>query len=253
MEDIRLKGICRLSVVAIRDQPKPDAKMCSQLLFGEHYSVINRDGDWLRIVLYFDESEGWIHSSQHTLISEDYFNQVNMSDYKVCTDVTGTIFFQKKNVHILLGSVLPITTNELFKIEEQVAYNGDSKSLSQKREFEFMKGIIKHYMHAPYLFGGKSPFGIDEGALIQQVFKICGYRMPRTISEQAKVGTEIASVDDLKPGDLIYSNHEEEVFGFIYLETDKYVGLVNGVVAQLVQIVDYISKPNIRRVLFDSI
>ena len=199
MEQQGTKGICRLSVIAMRDLPKSDAKMCSQLLFGEHYEVLESEGDYVKIKLSFDESQGWISVAQHTLISEDYFNQVNDSDYKVCTEVSGTIFFQKKNAHILLGSVLPITTNELFKMEEQVAYNGDSKSLSQKREFEFMKGIIKHYMHAPYLSGGKTPFGIDEAGLIQQVFKICGYRLPRTLADQAKAGKEIAVFGKFTP------------------------------------------------------
>ncbi|MEP2508231.1 MAG: hypothetical protein ABJH72_02680, partial [Reichenbachiella sp.] len=154
------KGICRMSVVPMRATSKNGSVLLSELLFGEHYTVLDEKNDKIQIQLYFDDSTGWIRSDQHTPISEEYFQQVNLSDYKVCIDLSGTIYFQKKHVHILFGSVLPITTNELFKLEEQVAFNGESKSLSQKREFEYMRELMKKYLHAPYLSGGKTPFGV---------------------------------------------------------------------------------------------
>ena len=133
------KGICRLSLVPMRSEASDEASIVSQILFGEHYSVIEENDIWINVQLYFDDSEGWIRKDQHDAITDEYFDQINNSDYKVCTELTGTIYFKKKHVNILLGSILPISTNELFKIEEQVAFNGASKSLSQKREFDFFK------------------------------------------------------------------------------------------------------------------
>ncbi|SMD32139.1 NlpC/P60 family protein [Reichenbachiella faecimaris] len=226
------KGICRLSVVAMRTTAKSDASLVSQLLFGEHYTVLEEKNDMLKIQLHYDNSEGWISKNQHTSISNEYFNQVNLSDYKVCIDLSGTIYFQKKHVHILFGSVLPITTNELFKLEEQVAFNGESKSLSQKREFEYMKEVMKKYLNAPYLTGGKTPFGVDAGGFIQQVFKVCGYRLPRTIDEQMKSGQEVHSIDSIIPGDLVFSANKPEV-GYIFLGGDDYAGIYGGEVKKI--------------------
>lgn len=245
------KGICRLSVVAMRATAKADASQVSQLLFGEHYAVLEEKNNMMKIKLHFDGSEGWINKNQHTSISEEYFNQVNLSDYKVCIDLSGTIYFQKKHVHILFGSVLPITTNELFKLEEQVAFNGESKSLSQKREFEYMKEIMKKFLNAPYLPGGKTPFGVDAGGFIQQVFKVCGYKVPRTIAEQAKIGQDVANVDDIIPGDLIFTSQSNS--GYIFLGGDEYVGIHGGEVKKVAFDDTGDKQPVARRILLKKL
>lgn len=226
------KGICRLSVVAMRANPKSNSELVSELLFGEHYSVLDEKKGMVQIQLHFDNSVGWISKNQHTAISEEYYQQVNLSDYKVCIDLSGTIYFQKKHVHILFGSVLPISTNELFKLEEQVAYNGESKSLAQKREFEYLKEVMKKFLNAPYLSGGKTPFGVDHGGFIQQVFKVCGYKLPRTIEEQMNSGQEIKNLEEMIPGDLLFTM-EDAAQGYIFLGGDEYAGVSGGEVKKI--------------------
>jgi len=227
------KGICRMSLVPMRCEPKDTEAMVSQILFGEHYSVIDKKKEWLKIVLNFDNSEGWIRRDQHESISVEYFEQINDSDYKVCTDLSGNIFFKKKHVSILLGSILPISTNELFKIEEQVAFNGASKSLNQKREFEFFKTIVSKFMYSPYLFGGKSPFGIDESGFVQQIFKICGYRIGRTLTDQVKQGSEVAGLQEIESGDIVYTGSDRPNGAFIAISEHEFVGVYSGVVQKI--------------------
>lgn len=246
------KGICRLSVVPMRTTADSDSSLVSQLLFGEHYAVLDEKNMMVQIQLHFDNSVGWISKEQHTPISEEYYNQVNLSDYKVCIDLSGTIYFQKKHVHILLGSVLPITTNELFKLEEQVAFNGESKSLSQKREFEYMKEVIKKFLHAPYLPGGKTPFGIDAGGLIQQAFKICGYKLPRTIDHQKKSGQDVTNIDSIVPGDLVFCKSKDDS-GYIFLGGDEYVGVHQGQVRKVGFSDLEDQKPVVRRILLKKL
>ncbi len=228
-----VKGICRLGVVPMYVKPDFTEALSSELLFGEHYCILSSTRDWFKIRLAFDESEGWIHQSQHFLISDAYFEQINMSDYKVCTDISGSIFFQKKYVNILLGSILPISSNELFKLEEQVAYNGSSKSLSQQREFEFVKEIAEMYRHAPYKMGGKTPFGIDEAGFIQQVFKIAGYRLPRTLEEQLKAAKEVNDLDRAVNGDVVYIGTGKSSSALICLGVNQFMGVVNGQVEKI--------------------
>ncbi|MEQ9288187.1 MAG: NlpC/P60 family protein [Cyclobacteriaceae bacterium] len=227
------KGICRMSLVPMRCDPEDGAAMVSQILFGEHYSVINKNGTWLQVQLHFDKSEGWIRKDQHEVISAEYFEQINNSDYKVCTDLSSNIFFKKKHVNILLGSILPISTNELFKIEEQVAFNGSSKSLNQKREFEFFKEILASYMYAPYLPGGKSPFGVDESGFIQQVFKISGYKLGRTLAQQMKQGTEVDKLDNATQGDVVIVGRGQPTSAFVMCSGAEYIGVYDGMVQKI--------------------
>ena len=214
----------------MRSEPADEADMVSQILFGEHYSVLEEKDAWISIQLNFDDSLGWIRKDQHHPITSNYFNQINNSDYKVCTELTGSIYFKKKYVNILIGSTLPISTNELFKIEEQVAFNGSSKSLSQKREFEFFGEIVSKYMSAPYFKGGKSPFGIDEAGLIQQIFKICGYNLGRSLEIQIKQGREVAKFGEMQLGDVIYKGKEVSSSAFVYVKDDSYIGIYDGLV-----------------------
>jgi hypothetical protein len=146
-------GICRLSIVPMRPDPGAGAQN-SQLLFGEHYSVISQSKDrrWLQVTTP-DETTGWIDRLQHHSISQEYFNQVSLADFKVTTDIVSTILYKKSQMTIVMGSIVPISGSELFKMEEQFAFNGEAKSLGQRRDFEFIKTIATRYLNAPQLPG----------------------------------------------------------------------------------------------------
>lgn len=198
-------GICRLSVIPTRANPSDQSEMTSQLLFGEHYKVleVSKDKSWLNIRNYYDDYSGWIDQKQFYPISVEYFEQINHSDYKICLDLTSSILFQKNNIQILMGSILPISSNEIFRMEEKLAFNGEAKSLSQRRDFEFLKTIAVKYLNVPYLWGGRTPFGIDCSGFVQMVFKICGYNLPRDSDQQSEAGNEI-TFNNSKPGDLAF-------------------------------------------------
>jgi len=208
----QIKGICRLGIVPVRANSSDQAEMLTQLLFGDHYSVtqVSEDGKWMQIVNHFDQYAGWIDYKQHTEISDAYFNHLSSTEFKISTDINSTILYKKKLIQIVIGSVLPISSSELFEIKEQFAFNGSSKNIGEKQGFDFLKQIVKNYMNAPYLWGGKSPFGIDCSGLTQQVFKLCGYKLKRDANQQYHQGVTIASLAEAKPGDLAFFTNEKD-------------------------------------------
>ncbi len=205
-------GVCRLAVVAVRHAPNTDARQTTELLFGDHYEVLRKadNGNWLFIKIHFDSLEGWINVEQHHAISQEYFDQINHANFKITTDLTCNILFKKSPLTILLGSIVPISNSELFKMEEQFAFNGEAKSLGQKRDVEFVKTTAIKYLNAPEFPGGKSPFGIDAAGLVQMVFKIAGYTLPHSLKGQSKEGKPIKSLAESMPGDLAFFSKKNE-------------------------------------------
>jgi hypothetical protein len=199
-------GVCRLSVMPVRADASDRAEQVTQLLFGDHYEVLeeSQNKKWQKIRIGFDQYEGWIDARQHHRVSKEYFEYLDKSEFKITTDLTSSLLYNKSPLAILMGSMIPISSSELFKMEEQFAFNGEAKNVGQKREFEFLKNIAYKYLNAPYHWGGKSPFGIDCSGLTQMVFKVCGYKLFRDASQQANQGKSIKTFDQLKPGDLVF-------------------------------------------------
>jgi hypothetical protein len=205
-------GVCRLSVVSVRKEQSHQSLQVTQLLFGDHYMVTDDGGDgmWLRISIYFDGTDGWIERKQHHPISQEYFDQINTTDFKITTDICSTILYKKSPIAILLGSIVPISQSELFKMDEQFAFNGESKSLGQKRDFEFLRTVSLKYLNVPEQEGGKSPFGVDGAGLVQVAFRISGYSISRSPEKLIKQQKPVKSIDDVKPGDIAFFASRKE-------------------------------------------
>ena len=69
----------------------------------------------------------------------------------------------------------------------------------------------KKYLGVPYVFGGTSASGIDCSGLVQRVFKDLGIDVPRLVSGQSTVGTEVPSLAQAQPGDIIVTNGGEHI------------------------------------------
>jgi gamma-D-glutamyl-L-lysine dipeptidyl-peptidase len=224
---ISFRGICRLSLVPVRAADSDKSEMVTQLLFGDHYTVLeeSENGKWLKIKIQYDNYEGWIDQKQHSQISEDYFFQINNLDYKISTEICTSILFRQHYLQVVLGSILPIASNELFRMEEQLDFKGTSKSLWEKKGYKFLKIIAMKYINAPYMWGGKTPFGIDCSGFTQQVYKICGYKLPRDAYQQALTGKIVADLEEAAPGDLaFFTNTQGRVFHVgIILEDNKII------------------------------
>jgi hypothetical protein len=204
-------GVCRLSLVTVRKEPADQAEQVSQLLFGDHYTVLEKtqNAKWIKIKIDFDQYEGWIDAKQHHPIALEYFDHINHAEFKITTDITSTLLYNKSPQMVLIGSIIPISSAELFKMEEQFAFNGEVKNLGQRRESEFLRTIASKYLNSPYQWGGKSPFGIDCSGFTQMVFKICGYKLLRDTTQQVNQGKPVESLNVSKQGDLAFFQNKD--------------------------------------------
>ncbi len=65
------------------------------------------------------------------------------------------------------------------------------------------------YLNAPYLWGGKTPFGLDCSGFTQMVYKLNGYTLLRDAAQQATQGEALSFVEESEVGDLAFFDDSE--------------------------------------------
>jgi hypothetical protein len=200
-------GISQLSIVPMRDDPSDKSEMINQILFGEHFKILEARKKWSRIRLAHDSYEGWICNKQVLEISEDDYKQLDKDISTITTDILDII---KKDQHqpIVIGSILPFYKSGHANINsEMYEFNGLTTPGFVKKQKLVENALI--FLKAPYLWGGRSPLGIDCSGLTQIVYRLQGIDLPRDAYMQAKVGTTLSFIEESEPGDLAFFDDTE--------------------------------------------
>lgn len=183
-------------------QPADASEMVSQLLFGEHFKILEERGKWSRIRIAFDSYEGWIDNRQYKKIEEDLYHQIEESTPSYSADlVEYLIDDQNRFTSIPLGAVL----NSASYLQQK--FDGDY--ISGKREKSELLETAFLYLNTPFLWGGKTPFGIDCSGLTQMVYRLNGYSLLRDAAQQARQGEALSFIEESEPGDLAFFDDSE--------------------------------------------
>jgi hypothetical protein len=200
-------GICNLSVIPVRNEPSDKSEMTSQLLFCDFVKIIERYKNWLKVEALFDNYEGWVDSKQLAIITKDYSDKNISSSNIVIENVTEIINESLKfNILAVIGSAIPASVNGSFFI------NNDKYSFLQNDIYKddlSIEQIALKYCNTPYLWGGRTPFGIDCSGFTQIVYKIYGVCLKRDASQQAEQGIQVDFLSEVKSGDLAFFENED--------------------------------------------
>ena len=206
-------GISNLSIIPCRAEPSNKSEMVSQLLFGEHYFVLEENGEWIKIKNSRDNYVSWINQKQFVSIKEATFNSVQSQYPAIVSDLFAIVKNKKSNQSfpVPMGSYLPFYDNGSFSVEEQSEYSIDVSCVKTNFIADADKCIQSAFMflNSPYLWGGKSCWGIDCSGFTQICFANQGVFLPRDAYQQAEIGTPLSFVEEAQAGDLAFFDNEE--------------------------------------------
>ncbi len=228
-------GICLQSVVPVRNEAAHRSEMVTQLLFGELYRIYDNHQGWQKIKTASDNYEGWIDAGQSTPLSEEEFLRLFYADTPCSMDLVQLIFNEtnKTLLPIVMGSSLPGLEGQFFTINgENYMFEGqisDSSQLEEasttKERLEAIRSITDDamlFLNAPYLWGGRSPFGIDCSGLTQMAYKLKKIKLLRDASQQATQGETVNLLEEAEPGDLAFFDNEEGQISHVGLLIDRF-------------------------------
>jgi hypothetical protein len=195
-------GICNLGIVPIRIEPSDTCEMVTQALYGDYFKILEQRKKWSRIRFAFDKYEGWIDNKQYLEIEELNYKELSASGIKLSKDLIEFVSDESNNLYpIPVGSEL----NGLVILNNSF----DGSLLTSKSGKANIVDTSIQYLNAPYLWGGKTPFGIDCSGFTQMVYKLCGYKLYRDASQQATQGEALSFIEESEPGDLAFFDNAE--------------------------------------------
>lgn len=219
-----LYGICNLSIIPLRLEASDRSEMTSQVLYGEHFKVLEKRKKWSKIRLQHDSYEGYIDNMQYVEVTEEYYTELSRSEITISGELIDFITNDKGELStICLGSSLPHYSNQKFEIDNSIyTFEGQVYNSTLSKEAILKTAFL--YLNTPYLWGGKTPFGIDCSGFTQMVYKLCGYKLSREAKQQATQGNVLSFIEESEPGDLAFFDDNEGIITHVgIIMKDNYI------------------------------
>jgi gamma-D-glutamyl-L-lysine dipeptidyl-peptidase len=210
----RMYGVCHLSAVPCRRESSDRSEMVTQLLFGDAFEVVEQRESWHRIITAWDHYECWIDRKQYLPVSKATFDNLRRNPAPVTTDLITIITDTETQISfpVTLGSSLPYYHSGQCQIEDRVfLVDGNIKPFEQDAvpDRQALVETALLFMNAPYLWGGRTPLGIDCSGFVQLIFKANSMQLKRDAYQQVEPGLAHSFVEEAQAGDLAFFDNEE--------------------------------------------
>ncbi len=202
-------SVCSYGFIPVRSHPSERAQLETQILFGESYETLEYSPGWWRVKCHYDGYEGWI--------DEKLMTKMNEQEVKSWNDAAGVLV----SAPFAKAVKEPETSVQILTAGSRVVFNGPERNSFNLGACEYywqgalparrpdIEETARAFLNAPYLWGGRTFFGIDCSGLVQVVFKLAGVALPRNASQQIHNGSVVAFVEEARIGDLAYFDNEQ--------------------------------------------
>ncbi len=199
-------GICNLAIVPLRAEASDKSEQVSQVLFGEIFEITEWTDNWVKIITAIDTYAGWIGRLQFVMLGH--------LDYKKFKQTPAPLTFRPVTQAWKIAnnsiSYLPAGSSLAF-LDGTTCHIGDERFeiIGEIGENDNFAVTAMSFLNTPYLWGGRTHFGIDCSGFTQAVFRFQSINLLRDASMQVEQGYEVSSLHDAKLGDLAFFENPE--------------------------------------------
>ncbi|OQP47899.1 hypothetical protein A4H97_30305 [Niastella yeongjuensis] len=202
-------AICKVPVAPLRAEPAHKSEMISQLLLAEAALILEEAKDFIKLQCLYDGYEGWCQRSQ--LVITDAWN--NSSQPTLLTsDWINPITINEAPAHVPMG--LPVLdvenarhVSDILRINYGKVATWDTANV--KPEEDAIRERAEQMLNTPYLWGGRSVFGIDCSGFTQLVFRFFNIPLLRDAYLQATQGEIVGFLQEVHCGDLAFFDNAD--------------------------------------------
>jgi hypothetical protein len=207
-------AICCVPVSPLRAEPSHKSEMLSQQLFGECCEILGTAKDnWIRIRCRYDGYEGWCSESHLTDIDATDYEQGRIAPGGIALtpEWISEIGYNGDPMMVPFGSSLTgIKNGHADWTKNQVYFKGRAWIPSgAKKDARTIRQLAFTFLNTPYLWGGKSVFGIDCSGFTQTVLKFFDIPLMRDAWQQAGQGEPVGFLQESRMGDLAFFDNAD--------------------------------------------
>jgi hypothetical protein len=199
-------AVCNVSVASLKKEPAHKSEQVSELLFGERVEILKRNEQgWAYVRADWDGYEGWCRGSQLATLSK---KEIKQERKFIVTNFADRFVFDEHEMWLPYGAEFQKTK---VVLGENVGKFKGKKILVEELVLneETIVAASKLFLHAPYLWGGRTVAGIDCSGLSQMAYKLCNKKLSRDAAQQAMEGEAIDFLQHAQPGDLAFFDNAE--------------------------------------------